>query len=73
MTKNEISLLEALLDKKLQPVKSLLQKHEQTLYGEEGENGLKGEIRQTKVDIKWLQRLSWMISGGLFVVGSAVF
>ena len=73
MTKNDIRLIEGVLDRKLEPIKSLLQKHDQTLYGETGENGLKGEVRQTRVDIKWLQRLSWMISGGLVVVGSAVF
>lgn len=73
MTKNELRLLEAALDKKLEPVNLLLQKHDQTLYGESGETGLKGEFRQTKKEIKLLQRLSWMIGGGLIVIGSAVF
>ena len=73
MTKNQLKLLEAALDRKLQPIHSLLQKHDQTLYGESGENGLKGEMKQTRKEVKWVQRLSWMVSGGLVVVGSAVF
>ncbi|MCI0706047.1 MAG: hypothetical protein L0Y80_01000 [Ignavibacteriae bacterium] len=73
MTKNELRLLEAALDRKLRPIHSLLQKHEQSLYGETGENGLKGDIKQARREIKLLQRLSWMVSGGLVVIGSAVF
>ena len=73
MTKNELRLLELALDRKLQPIHSLLQKHDQTLYGETGENGVKGDMKQARKEIKLLQRLSWMVSGGLVVVGSAVF
>jgi hypothetical protein len=51
----------------------LAKTHDQTLYGVNKTNGLVGEMKDVKKLLQSLQRLSWMILGGLVVLSAGVF
>ncbi len=48
LTETDAQLIGGIIDKKLEPLRSLLQMHDQTLYGENKDNGLKGDVNKLK-------------------------
>jgi len=44
LNKSDLDKIDLLLQKQIQPMHDLVMKHEQSLYGEHGNNGLKGDV-----------------------------
>lgn len=48
LTETDAQLISGIIEKKIEPLKLLLQMHDQSLYGENKNNGLKGDVNQLK-------------------------
>lgn len=77
MTKRDREELKEILDDrltaKLAPMNTAIELIRSDVSGQTGNNGLKGEVKDTKKRITLLERFAWMFTGGLIVLGSGVF
>jgi len=44
LNKTDLTAIDNLIGKHLEPIRDMVLKHEQSLYGEHGNNGLKGDV-----------------------------
>lgn len=60
------------IEDEVKQISPLVRQHNQTLYGEDGKNGLKGEVKNIKADQKILHRFMWILTG-IAVLGSSAW
>lgn len=71
-TKAEIAQLKLAIKDAVEPIASKIQEHDQTLYGEDHQNGLRGDMKDSKAwrdrwDRRWAKAVGVIVAAQILI------